>query len=210
MATGFDDIRFPLGISMGSTVGPEFSTEVTELASGYEARNRNWAGARARFNVAPGVRTLADYETLLAFFYARAGRARGFRFRDWSDWRSGSVKTAVTPTDQVIGLGDDAEQVFQLTKAYTSGAIRHVRRITRPVVGTVRIALGGIEQTEGWEVDPALGLIVFEAPPPADVAVSAGFEFDVPVRFDIDRLEATAPVPDMMQLSDIPIVEIRE
>ncbi|MBB4212679.1 uncharacterized protein (TIGR02217 family) [Rhodothalassium salexigens DSM 2132] len=210
MATGFDDIRFPLGISMGSTAGPEFSTEVTELASGFEVRNRNWAGARLRFNVAPGVRSLADYETLLAFFYARAGRARGFRFRDWSDWRSGSVKAAVSPTDQVIGTGDDAEQFFQLTKTYASGPIHHARRISRPVAGTVRIALGGIEQTQGWEVDPALGLITFDTPPPADVAVSAGFEFDVPVRFDIDRLEATAPAPQMMQLCDIPIVEIRE
>lgn len=141
--TGFDDIRFPLGISMGSTAGPEFSTEVTEFASGFEARNRNWAGARLRFNVAPGVRNVADYETLLAFFCAPAGRARGFRFRDWSDWKSGALKAPVQPTDQTIGIGDGAEQFFQLVKTYASGGVDHVRRITRPVAGTVRIALGG-------------------------------------------------------------------
>lgn len=208
--TDFDDIRFPLGISMGSTAGPEFSTEVTEFASGFEARNRNWAGARLRFNVAPGVRTVADYETLLAFFYARAGRARGFRFRDWSDWKSGALKAPVTPTDQTIGIGDGAEQFFDLVKTYASGGVSHVRRITRPAAGTVRIALGGIEQMTGWSADHATGIVTFDTPPPAGVVVSAGYEFDVPARFDIDRLEATAPVPNMMQVSEIPIVEIRE
>lgn len=206
----FDDVLFPIGISIGSSAGPEFSTEVTEVASGFEQRNRNWAGARRRFNVAPGVRTIADHEALLAFFHARAGRARGFRFRDWSDWKSCSVRASPSPTDQLLGTGDGAQQFFQLVKTYGSGPAAHVRRITRPVAGSVRVALGGIEQAGGFTVAHDTGLVIFDSPVPAGVAVTAGFAFDVPARFDTDRLEASAPVPGVMRFDEIPIVEIRE
>lgn len=208
--TDFDDVLFPIGISMGSSGGPEFSTEVTEVASGFEQRNQNWAGARRRFNVASGVRTIADHEALLAFFHARAGRARGFRLRDWSDWKSCSVRATPAPTDQLLGSGDGAQQFFQLVKRYVSGPVTHVRKITRPVPGSVRVALGGIEQTSGWTIGHATGLVTFAVPPAAGVAVTAGYEFDVPARFDSDRIEASPPAPGVMRFEEIAIVEIRE
>lgn len=206
----FDDVSFPGAIALSSIAGPEFSTEVTEVASGFETRNRNWADARLRFNVAPGVRTIEDYEQVLAFFYARAGRARGFRLRDWSDWKSCSVRGTPAPTDQLLGTGDGAQQFFQLRKAYTSGSVTHWRRITRPVAGSVRVALGGIEQAGGFTVAHDTGLVIFDAPVPAGVAVTAGFAFDVPARFDIDRLEPIHLFEGVVQLPELPIVEVRE
>jgi len=206
----FDDVLFPLEISRRSVAGPEFSTEVTETGGGFERRNQNWEGGRLRVNVAPGVRMREDYELLLAFFRCRAGRARGFRFRDWTDDRSCDLAAAPTANDQVLGVGNGAEQFFQLRKAYTSGGVTQWRKVTRPVDGTVKVALGGIEQLAGWTVDLDTGLVTFDVPPEADVAVSAGFRFDVPARFDIDRLEPVWMFPDAYTAPELPIVEIRE
>lgn len=206
----FDDVQFPLEISRRSLGGPEFSTEVTETAGGYERRNRNWEGGRMRFNVAPGVRMRADHETLLSFFRCRAGRARGFRFRDWTDDRSCDLASSPAATDQLLGTGDNANQFFQLRKSYSSGEITEWRKITRPVDGTVTVALGGIAQGSGWSVDIDTGLVMFDTPPTAAIAVTAGFRFDVPARFDIDRLEPVWMFEDAYQQPEIPVIEIRE
>jgi uncharacterized protein (TIGR02217 family) len=206
----FDDIPFPVDISLNSVAGPEFSTDVTEMAGGFEKRNQNWSGARLRFNVAAGVRTQDDYGEVLTFFRGRAGRARGFRFQDWSDYKSCDVQDSPAHTDQVLGVGDGAMQFFQLQKSYVSGPSTDVRKITRPVTGTVTIGLGGILQASGWTVDLDTGIVTFAAPPGAGIAVSAGFEFDVPARFDIDRLEPVHLFVGAVQLPDLPVVEIRE
>lgn len=206
----FDDVVFPGAISLNSIAGPEFSTDVTETAGGFEKRNQNWSGARLRFNIATGVRTEADYEAVLAFFYGRAGRARGFRFRDWSDHKSCALAASPAHSDQLLGTGDGAGQFFQLVKSYVSGPVTHIRRITRPVPGTVRIGLGGINQTAGWTVNPDTGLITFATPPAPGIAVSAGFAFDVPARFDIDRLDPVHLFVGAVELPELPVVEIRE
>jgi uncharacterized protein (TIGR02217 family) len=206
----FDDISFPVDISLNSVAGPEFSTDVTETAGGFEKRNQNWSGARLRFNVAAGVRTQVDYEEVLTFFRGRAGRARGFRFQDWSDYKSCAVFDSQAHTDQVLGVGDGAKQFFQLQKSYVSGPSTDVRKITRPVSGSVTIGLGGILQASGWTVDLDTGIVTFATPPGAGVAVSAGFQFDVPARFDIDRLEPVHLFVGAVQLPDLPVVEIRE
>lgn len=206
----FDDVLFPLEISRRSVAGPEFSTDITEKASGFERRNQNWEGGRLRFNVASGVRTRADHELLLAFFRNRAGRARGFRFRDWTDDRSSDLAGNVTAFDQALGVGDGGNQFFQLRKGYTDGFSTQWRKITRPVAGTVLVGLDGVNQPAGWAVDNYTGLITFDAPPATDVVVTAGFRFDVPARFDVDRLEPVWMFPDSYQAPELPIVEIRE
>ncbi len=210
----FDDVLFPLAISRRSTVGPEFSTEITETDGGFEHRNQNWQGGRLRFDVAPGVRIGADYDTLLAFFRCRAGAARGFRLCDWTDDRSCPWGQAPAPTDQLLATGDGAGQFFELVKTYVSGPVSQGRRITRPVVGSVRVALGGVEQSAGpgatWAVDHDTGIVTFLDPPPAGVAVTAGFRFDVPARFGTDSLAPTWLFEDAHQVPEIPIVEIRE
>lgn len=206
----FDDISFPVAISLNSVAGPEFSTDVTETAGGFEKRNQNWSGARLRFNVATGVRTEADYEELLNFFYGRAGRARAFRFQDWSDFKSCSISASPAHTDQVLGVGDGANQFFQLQKSYVSGPVTYVRKITRPVSGTVTVGLGGIDQASGWTVNHDTGLITFDTPPSVGIAVSAGFAFDIRARFDIDRLEPVHMFRGAVALPELPIVEDRE
>lgn len=206
----FDDVSFPIAIALDSEGGPEFSTDVIETAGGFEKRNQNWSGARLRFNVARAVKTVAQYESLLKFFRGRAGKARAFRFPDWSDFKSCDRDTAIAATDQIIGQGDGAKQFFQLQKSYPAGPVTNVRKITRPRLGTVAIALGGIEQSSGWSVDVDIGLIRFDVPPPSGVVVTAGYEFDVPARFDTDRLEPSYPFEEYFILPDLPIVEVRE
>jgi uncharacterized protein (TIGR02217 family) len=206
----FDDIQFPGKISLNSVAGPEFSTDVTETAGGFEKRNQNWSGARLRFNVATGVRTQTDYEDVLKFFYGRSGRARGFRFQDWTDCKSCLITGTPAHTDQVLGTGDGAKQFFQLQKSYVSGPVTYLRKITRPVAASVKVGLGGINQVSGWTVNLSTGLITFASPPANGVAVTAGFIFDVPARFDIDRLEPIHLFEGAVQLPELPVVEIRE
>lgn len=206
----FDDVSFPIAIALDSEGGPEFSTDITETAGGFEKRNQNWSGARLRFNVARAVKTVAQYESLLKFFRGRAGRARAFRFPDWSDFKSCDIAKEVSATDQILGTGDGATQFFQLQKSYPAGPVTHVRMISRPRSGTVVVALGGIVQANGWSVDNDNGLITFDVSPPVGIVVSAGYEFDVPARFDIDRLEPSYPFEDYFVLPDLPIVEVRE
>ncbi|MGE3770428.1 MAG: TIGR02217 family protein [Bdellovibrionales bacterium] len=205
----FDEIRLPLNVAFGSSGGPLFSTEIITVDGGVERRNQNWAHARRRFDAATGLRTAADGAVLTAFFYARAGRARGFRLKDWGDYTSSASGVAVTAaTDQTIGTGDGTQTVFQLKKNYTSGSITHVRTISKPVSDTVLVAVNGVAQGSGWSVDTTTGIITFSTAPANGHAVTAGYEFDVPVRFDTDTLNITQA--DFANSSArIPLVEVR-
>jgi uncharacterized protein (TIGR02217 family) len=205
----FDEIEIPLHVSFGSAGGPGFSTEVVVIDSGYERRNQNWSQARRSFDARTGVRSAADVGALLAFFHARAGRARGFRLRDWSDCTSAADGiSAPAFNDQIIATGDGATLTFQLVKNYTSDAITHVRTIAKPVTGSVLIGVNGAPVASGWSVDTTTGLVTFASAPAAAQPVTAGFQFDVPVRFDTDQLSLTAQNFRMYK-SEIPIVEIR-
>jgi len=195
----FHEIQFPTDISYGSSGGPEFSTEVVELGSGYEQRNINWAYARARYNVAYGVKTAAQMTALIAFFNARKGRAHGFRFKDWTDY---------TATAQDIGTGDGTEDDFQLYKHYTDAQGTYARKITKPVAGSVHIYFDSVEQTEGWDIDTATGIVTFTAPPAEGVAITATFEFDVPVRFESDHLPASIDAHNIRS-ADIMLIEVK-
>lgn len=199
----FVEVQFPVGISYGSTGGPEFSTDVLELGSGFEQRNVNWALGRHRYNVAHGVRTRTDIDTIRAFFYARQGRAHGFRYKDWADY-SGTDE-ATDPT-----VGDTIETDFQICKNYASGGITYVREIKKPVAGSVTVELDGVPQGAGWTVDTTTGIITFAAAPGAGVVVTASFQFDVPVRFDSDFLPVSLQTSDLDNLEDIPIVEVKQ
>ena len=196
----FEEIQFPADISYGSSGGPEYSTDIVEIASGYEQRNSNWQQARARFNVAHGVKTKAQLDALIAFFRARKGRANGFRFKDWSDY---------SVTNGTIGTGDDITTTFQLVAKYTSGTVVESRDIKKPVAGTVTIYVDTVEQTSGVSVDTTTGVVTFTAAPVAGEVITADFEFDIPVRFDTDRLSASFDEYGSHSWRDIPIVEVR-
>lgn len=196
----FHEIRFPDDIAYGASGGPEYLTTVVATASGFEQRNVNWAAARGKWNVASGLKHQFQLDTLIAFFRARKGRAYGFRFKDWTDYKA---------TGQALGTGDGTNKSFQLVKAYVSGAGSDTRIIAKPVQGTVVPYLAGIKQTSGWSVNTTTGVLTFLVAPAQGVAVTADFEFDVPVRFDTDSMAVTIEQIDLHQWSDILIIEIR-
>ncbi len=205
----FHEVRFPDDISRGARGGPERRTQVVELASGDEERNASWADSRRRYDAAYGIRRADDLAAVIAFFEARNGRLHGFRWKDWGDYRSGLPSAPVTPIDQALGTGDGDTETFQLVKRYESGAQSWVRRIVKPVAGTVRVALAGVEPVSGWSVNTTTGIVTFDTAPGAGVLVTAGFEFDVPVRFDTDRLDVTWDLDRLGSIASIPLVEVR-
>ena len=205
----FHEIRFPDNISRGARGGPERRTQVVELASGDEERNASWANSRRRYDVAYGIRRTDDLAAVVAFFEARNGRLYGFRYKDWADYKSSLPSQAISATDQQIGTGTGSLTVFHLAKRYTSGAQTWVRTIAKPFAGTVRLALNGVEQMSGWTMDATTGVVIFAAAPGAGVAITAGFEFDVPVRFDTDMLDVTLDIERLGSITSIPLLEIR-
>lgn len=205
----FHEVRFPDNISRGARGGPERRTQIVELASGAEERNASWANSRRRYDVAYGIRRADDLAAVVAFFEARNGRLHGFRFKDWADFKSGLPSQALSPTDQPLSTGNGSATQFQLTKRYTSGAQSWTRAITKPVAGTLTIALNGTPQASGWSVSTATGLITFTTAPATGAAITAGFEFDVPVRFDSDALDVTLDLEHFGSITSIPLLEIR-
>ena len=205
----FHEVRFPDDISRGARGGPERRTQIVELASGDEERNASWANSRRRYDVAYGIRRADDLAAVVAFFEARNGRLHGFRFKDWGDYKSALPSAAISPTDQAIGTGNGSLTEFALLKRYSSGAQSWTRAIAKPVAGSVRVALGGVEQMSGWSIDTTTGVVTFDTAPAAGVAVTAGFAFDVPVRFDTDALDVTLDLDRLGSITSIPLLEIR-
>jgi uncharacterized protein (TIGR02217 family) len=211
--TPFHETRFPTAIAFGATGGPERRTEIVALGSGHEERNSRWADSRRRYNAGYGVRSLDDLHAVIAFFEERRGRLYGFRWRDRTDWKSCTPEATPAATDQAIGAGDGETATFQLVKTYGNAHAPYVRQIRKPVAGTVVVAVGGVALDEGddWTCDWTSGLVTFAAGsvPAEDAAITAGFAFDVPVRFDTDRLDINLTSFDAGDIPAIPLVEIR-
>lgn len=204
----FHETRLPARLAFGSTGGVERRTEVVTLASGYERRSTPWAAGRRRYLIGANLRSLDDMATLTDFFEARRGRLYGFRFRDFADFRSCAPGATPGPLDQVLGEGDGRRTAFALLKRYGEGDDGWVRTIAKPVEGTVRVAVDGAE-VEDFEVDPTTGVVTLAAPPTEGATVTAGFEFDTPVRFDADRIEVTLESFDAGRMAAVPLIEVR-
>lgn len=207
----FHDVIFPPSLSFGSVGGPQRRTDVVTLANGFEERNTPWAHSRRVYNAGLGMRSMDDVQALTAFFEARYGQMYGFRWKDWADFKS--CRSSVVPVfdDQVIGFGDGVKTDFQLIKTYVSGGHSYFRPITKPVQGTVRV---GVEQDElqesiDYEVETATGMVRFANAPDSDMVVYAGFEFDVPVRFDTDRILVSVASFQAGQVPNVPVIEVR-
>lgn len=211
MTADFHEVSFPLRLALQTSGGPVRRTEIVRLSNGLESRNARWAQARRRYDVGSSVKTLDDLYEVIAFFEARRGQLHGFRFRDPLDHRSGGPNAPIAPTDQVIGVGDGERATFQLSKRYGDAAAGSDRPIAKPVAGTVQVALDGVTVASGdLVIDSAAGTVTFASgAPPAGVIVTAGFEFDVPVRFDIDRVEVHLTAFRAGQVPSITLVEIR-
>jgi uncharacterized protein (TIGR02217 family) len=206
----FDETRFPTAISLGATGGPERRTEIVTTASGREERNSRWADSRRSYNAGFGVKSLNDIHDVVAFFEERRGRLHGFRWKDHADFKSSKPRDQIAATDQVIGSGTGTLATFQLVKRYGTGLRNYTRAITKPVAGTVIVAVNGVVATQ-FTVNASTGIITFNAGflPPNGASVTAGFEFDVPVRFDTDRLAINLKQFGAGDIPDIPVIEVK-
>lgn len=207
----FHEIRFPANLSFGSVGGPERRTEIVTLANGFEERNSLWVHSRRRYDAGVGLRSLNDVETLIAFFEARAGQLHGFRWKDWSDFKSCPPLATLAPDDQLIGTGDGETRVFRLQKTYVSGRQDYTRPIRKPVPGTVVVAVAGDQKIETLEfaVNAENGEVTLTRAPDLGTRVTAGFEFDVPVRFDTDRIQTSVASFQAGDVPSVPILEVR-
>ncbi len=214
--SGFHEVQFPTGISYGTSGGPGFNTHIIVTDSGQEERVARWSQARRKYDVAESIKTNADLAELLTFFMARMGSAYGFRFKDWSDYATTTDHTSrvlvTSNVDMTIGVGDGATTTFQLIKAYTNGGVSRIRTITKPVTGTLKVALDGVNQTSGFTVDTASGIVTFTTAPSVGIVVTAGFEFDTPVRFG-DEIDGQLPI-SLDDYEDgsvkVPLIEIMD
>jgi uncharacterized protein (TIGR02217 family) len=196
----FHDVRFPLDISLGSRGGPERATDIVTLSSGREERNQRWARSRRRYNAGYGVKSRADMQAVLAFFEERRGRFHAFRWRDALDHSSHGA--------QPLGTGDGETRSFQLVKKYGAEFDPYTRPVTKPVPGSVIVLADGEEIAA--TVDVLTGIVTCEDAPEGGVAVAAHFEFDVPVRFDTDRLDIELSSFDAADIPHIPVIEVLE
>ncbi|SMH42534.1 DUF2460 domain-containing protein [Mesorhizobium australicum] len=207
MTTAFmDDAIFPLHVSLGSPGGPDWPAEIVELASGREERNTSWSAPLRTYDARFGVRTPAELYEVLSLYHVALGRLRGFRFRDWTDYRSGAPNQQPTATDQALGIGDGATTVFQLVKRYGFAGEYFDRRITRPY-GTLLIAVDGAPMVSGWSLDVTTGTVTFDDPPADEAVLTWGGQFHVPVRFDckLDQISLRSAA-----IGDIPSIFLKE
>jgi uncharacterized protein (TIGR02217 family) len=205
--TSFHEVRFPLRLALGVSGGPERRTDIVNLTNGREARNARWKYARRSYDAGSGIRSVGDLYEVIAFFEARMGELYGFRFRDPVDNQSVAPGVAIKATDQAIGTGDGAASTFQLIKTYGDAGATVTRTIAKPVSGSVRVAVDGVE-TSDFSVDTATGIVTLATPPADGVIIQAGFEFDVPVRFAIARIDIDLAAFNAGRIPSIPLMEI--
>ncbi|MGV1013709.1 MAG: phage distal tail protein, Rcc01695 family [Methyloceanibacter sp.] len=208
----FHELRFPSRVSLGATGGPERRTEIVVLGSGAEERNSRWADSKRSYNAGYGIKGVDDLHAVIAFFEERRGRLHGFRWKDWSDYKSCAPAATPSALDQQIGVGDGIKAAFQLIKSYGAGFAPWTRTILKPVAGTVTVAVDGetIDPSD-YAVNTTAGIVTFTVDhiPASGTAITAGFEFEVPVRFDTDQLEINLSQIEAGSIPSIPIVEIR-
>lgn len=210
MPSPFHEVRFPLALSYGSRGGPERRTEIVTLGSGDEERNSLWRHSRRRYDAGPALRRAEDVALLIAFFEERRGPLYGFRWRDTFDHASAPLGQPPAATDQVLGTGDGTTRVFQLAKTYGGAFAPYARPITKPVAGSVAVAVGGVALAgTAFALDATTGRVTLAVAPGRGAVVTAGFTFDVPVRFATDRIEIDHQALRAGVVADIPIIEIR-
>ena len=210
---GFHDVLFPLAVSFGATGGPDRKNEIVQLTSGREKRNARFSQSRRYYDAGSGVRSLEDLYDVVAFFEARRGSLNAFRFRDPFDMKSCRPSAMPSPLDQTLGTGDGETTGFPLVKNYGDPPDAYARLIRKPVEGTLVVAVSGMVKSSpaDFTFDGDTGSIVFNASaiPPAGAAVTAGYVFDVPVRFDAERIEISLTAFKAGQIPSIPLVEVQ-
>jgi len=210
MPAAFHEVLFPVSVALAGSGGPERMTEIVITGSGREERIARWADSRRKYDAGSGVKSLAELASVVAFFEERRGRLYGFRWRDRIDFQSCAIGQTPAPLDQGIGTGDGTTKQFNLVKIYGGSFAPYTRSITKPVAGSVRVAVNGSERNIGTDVtlDLTSGLLTFANAPAALASITAGFQFDVPVRFDTDFLSIDFAAFIAGEIPKIPLVEI--
>lgn len=203
----FHEVQFPSTISYGSRGGPARLTQIVKLKSGFEERNQSWEHSRRKYDAALGLRKIEYLHDIVQFWEARRGQLYGFRWKDWTDFSTGRGTAGYTPTDVVIATGDGVLVEFQLVKRYADVGGEYARPINKPVAGEVVISLDDVAQGAGWSVDTATGKVTFDVAPGVGVVIKAGFEFDVPARFDSASIAVSV---DAFQAGAIPAINVIE
>lgn len=199
----FDEVRLPVEVERGAAGGPGFLTNINLLASGREQRNSLWEVDRGKWDVGYGVQTRDDALAVRNFFMARLGRARGFRFRDWANY----IAETQMPTNEVA---DGSETAFQMWYRYTDvGGFYYEKQIFKPVASSVKVYIDGFELSSGFTVDEATGRINFTSAPEYGADVTWTGQFDLPVRFDTDELNAVITTKEVISFPSLPIVELK-
>lgn len=207
--SAFHEVLLPLPFALGASGGPERRVDIVTLGSGRESRNTPWAHGRRRYDIGGAVRTLDQLHDLIAFFEARRGRLHGFRFRDPFDSKSCAPSQTPVATNQLLGVGTGALTLFQLQKSYGAGAEAYLRPIAKPVAGSVSVAVNGVALAPAaFSVNTVTGQVTLATPPANGAAVTAGFQFDTPVRFDIERLDLSIDAFGAGRAISAPLVEI--
>ena len=194
----FSEERFPTDISYGVSGGPTFKTEIVTTNSGHEHRNIAYTSPRYKYQLASAIKTELQLEEVISFFKSMKGRAIGFRFKDWLDYKA---------NEQVLAISGGAQHSFQLVKTYKSGLAKTMRTITKPVKNTVIVFVDGIIAKD-ITVDFATGVINFKNSPKEGAKITASFEFDVPVRFDSDTILTTMQSYGVQLVEDIALIEV--
>lgn len=201
----FDEVSFPLDISVGEKLSSNRLNQTYTLSSGFSVSKQTWQDSRKEINLSIVGKDVDDLYSLKSFFLQRKGQLRGFRFKDWGDYKSCDPKQTVSDTDQNIGTGDGTTTTFNLRKLYGT----YYKRIYKPVSGTVVISLDDVSQPTGWTVDTTTGVVTFSVAPTSGVVIKAGFEFDTPVRFDSEFLPITLNTTEIGEVTSINLVELK-
>lgn len=188
-------LRLPEKLSYGAVGGSQFSTDIITSSSGFEQRIINWSYPRAKYNLLQALETKEDIDELIKFFNIHKGRGHSFRFKDFCDF---------SVTKQKIGVGDGKTSSYQLIKTYSLDQLSVDRKINKPVFNSLNIFLNN-KKTD-FECDYEKGLITLKEVPELGEIITASFEFDVEVRFDMDHLEVS---PDPLHnYKDISLIEV--
>lgn len=194
---------------MGALGGPRFDTMVVAVRGGAEQRTQNWTYPLHAWDVSQGINSSADFQAVRAHFLTAAGKQHGWRFKDHTDYSA-----AHTGIEKGV-LAGLTSTTFQLVKRYTSGAQTLDRKILKPLAAGFELKDAGVTLTltTHYTLNTVNGVVTTTSPRTAADLTWSG-EFDVPMRYDTDALQARAVARNptrgiLMQWESIPIVELR-
>ncbi len=217
MPASFDEVQFPPNISAGAQGGPAFNTTILTLSSGAEQRNINWSRERPTYDVSTGIKTAEDARAYQKFFYARRGRAIGFRFKDWGDYRLpfwDKTPGDLDPIPVFFVTDGGTTHSFQIYKVYTDAAGNPFnRKIVKVVAGTVNLFNNATPMTAptDYTISVNTGVVTLSSAIYSTTGheISGFLEFDVPVRFDTDTQNLTLNGNELIKWDSIPVIGLK-